>query len=285
MNQRRHRKPIQLLLALISIIAAFAANPSMAQQQTGIAPQDRDNPLKTLISGYYFIPFDLRALQDDDFDNPGFGSGNWKGIGVAYGEELWRETEGSAGKSCSSCHDSNSNIMRAAAAAYPKHSAKAGKVINLEQQINMCRTGQMSAEPWAYGTEELKGMTSFLRLQSRGLPATIRIDGGAAQSFELGKQIYNQPIGQLGMSCAQCHNDHYGKNYRDIQLSQGHSNGYPVFRNDTQRMSSLHERFNACYNIMRATPFDLGSPEYVALELYLAWRGKGLPLEAPAIRR
>ena len=28
-----------------------------------------------------------------------------------------------------------------------------------------------------------------------------------------------------------------------------------------------------------------GSPDYVALELYLGWRSKELPLEAPAVRR
>lgn len=175
--------------------------------------------------------------------------------------------------------------MRTAAATYPKYSKEAGKVINLEQRINMCRSDRMETQVWPYESEELKAMTSFLRLQSRGLPGTIRIDREAAAPFELGKHMYSQRIGQLGMSCASCHNDHAGKNYRDIQLSQGHSNGYPAFRNETQRMSSLHERFSACYGIMRATPFDLGSPEYVALELYLAWRGKGLPLEAPAVRR
>jgi sulfur-oxidizing protein SoxA len=36
---------------------------------------------------------------------------------------------------------------------------------------------------------------------------------------------------------------------------------------------------------MRAEPYELGSPEFVALELYLAWRGKGLPVETPAVRR
>jgi sulfur-oxidizing protein SoxA len=35
---------------------------------------------------------------------------------------------------------------------------------------------------------------------------------------------------------------------------------------------------------MRAEPFGAGSPEYIALELYLAWRGNGLPIETPAVR-
>jgi sulfur-oxidizing protein SoxA len=30
---------------------------------------------------------------------------------------------------------------------------------------------------------------------------------------------------------------------------------------------------------------DYGSPDLVALELYLAWRAEGLPMEAPGVRR
>ena len=33
-----------------------------------------------------------------------------------------------------------------------------------------------------------------------------------------------------------------------------------------------------------STPYKYGSPEYVNLELYLAWKGRGLPVETPAVR-
>jgi sulfur-oxidizing protein SoxA len=35
---------------------------------------------------------------------------------------------------------------------------------------------------------------------------------------------------------------------------------------------------------VRAEPREIGAGEYVALELYLAWRGNGLPIETPAVR-
>jgi sulfur-oxidizing protein SoxA len=43
--------------------------------------------------------------------------------------------------------------------------------------------------------------------------------------------------------------------------------------------------FEWCNTSVRAEPYPLGSDEYVDLELYLAWRGRGLPVETPAIRR
>jgi len=39
-----------------------------------------------------------------------------------------------------------------------------------------------------------------------------------------------------------------------------------------------------CIVGMRAEPYDYGAPEYVSLELYLMWRARGLPIEAPAVR-
>ena len=35
---------------------------------------------------------------------------------------------------------------------------------------------------------------------------------------------------------------------------------------------------------VRAVPYADGADEYVELELYLAWRARGLPVETPAVR-
>ena len=49
-------------------------------------------------------------------------------------------------------------------------------------------------------------------------------------------------------------------------------------------MISLHERFRMCNQLTRAEPQAVGSPDYVALELYLNWRSKDLPITAPGVR-
>ena len=50
-------------------------------------------------------------------------------------------------------------------------------------------------------------------------------------------------------------------------------------------MGSTHRMFGWCNDAMRAEPYALGSEEYLNLELYVAWRGRGLPIETPAVRR
>lgn len=239
-------------------------------------PQSRDNPLRELISGYNFNAIALRSLQDDDFDNPGF-------VWASQGEKLWNQAEGILGKSCASCH--LGDAMRGKAATYPRFVESAGKVVSLEQRINMCRDEKMRATPWPHESDSLLAMTAFIRLQSRQLPNNVAIDGRAAQTFALGKRLYYTRTGQYGMSCAQCHTERYGATLGGETLSQGHPNGAPAYRVSTQKLTSLHERFRECYRIMHAEPYEAGSPEYIALELYINWRANGLPLEAPAVRR
>jgi sulfur-oxidizing protein SoxA len=265
------------LLALTGLAAALCAGV-MAQERKSIPPKDQENPLSKLISGYYFSPLETRALQDDDFDNPGF---RW----VQQGEALWAKAEGGAQKSCSGCHGTANETMRGKAATYPKFDASAGQVLSLEQRVNTCRQNKMQATPWAPGSDELLAVTAHLGSQSRGLPLNVAIDGPAKPAFDAGRQLFNSRMGQLGMSCALCHNRHFGQMYRGALLSQGHANGFPAFQTEAKSFISLRDRFDACFALMRAEPFSAGSPEYTALELYVAWRGNGLPVETPAVRR
>ena len=75
--------------------------------------------------------------------------------------------------------------------------------------------------------------------------------------------------------CAQCHEDHWGKRLRAERISQGHANGFPIYRLEWQTLGSLHRRLRACFQGVRAEPFPSGTPEFVNLELYLAWRAQG----------
>ena len=43
--------------------------------------------------------------------------------------------------------------------------------------------------------------------------------------------------------------------------------------------------FEWCNTSVRAEPYPFGADAYVDLELYLAWRALGLPVETPAVRR
>jgi L-cysteine S-thiosulfotransferase len=188
-------------------------------------------------------------------------------------------------KSCAACHGENASGIAGAASRYPAIDPKTGALFNMEARINACRTRHQSASPYAYESKELIGLTAFLTHQSRGLPRSVVVDGQAAPYFAQGRKFYTTRQGQLNLSCAQCHDTSVGLKLRGDTISQGQTHGWPAYRLEWQSAGSLHRRLRACSLGVRAEILDYGSPDYVALELYLAWRGGDLPIEAPGVRR
>lgn len=241
-----------------------------------LLPVQAGSPPPTARSGYDFLTAEGRQLQDDDFANPGM-------LWVDIGEKLWEQSEGT-GKSCRSCHGA-ARGMGAAAARFPKYSATVGRVINLEQQINRCRTSRQRLPALPFESETLLALTGLVSHQARGSPVDVAIDGQAARSFERGRRFFNQRRGQLNLSCANCHDRYAGTRLHGEIISQGQVNGFPLYRQLWQTLASTHRMFAWCNEAVRAEPYAAGSQEYVDLELYARWRGRGLKVESPAVRR
>ncbi|MCY4138702.1 MAG: sulfur oxidation c-type cytochrome SoxA [Rhodobacteraceae bacterium] len=229
------------------------------------------------LSGYLYMGDQVRALQDDEFQNPGL-------FAVEFGEELWSTPTGGKGLSCQSCHEEASDSMRSVAATYPQFDEELGSLVNLEARINEMLTAYMDAPAFPQESDELLSLTAFVTFQSRGIPIGVDISGEAERYWQEGHEFYTQRRGQLNLACNQCHDDLAGFNLRGDRISQGHVNGFPVYRLMWNSMGSRHRMFRWCNWAVRAEPYELGSREYLSLELYLAWRSNGLPIEAPAVR-
>jgi sulfur-oxidizing protein SoxA len=264
----------------VSVSSAGPDNNTMTingQEIVTEAAAPAGSPLEKLYSGWRFRSPETQSFQLDDFENPGMPA-------VDTGAEIWTTVDGSEGKSCSSCHDEAEKSMKGVRASYPKWSEKLGKPHTLETQINECREERMGAKKWKWEASEMLAMTSFVGLQSRGMPVNVQTDGPMATWNENGKKLYYTKVGQLNMSCANCHEDNYGKHIRSDHLSQGQINGFPVYRLKWGGLGSIHRRFKGCMANIRATPYKRGSDEFIALELYVASRGAGLAVETPAVR-
>ncbi len=243
-----------------------------------VKPTAKNHPLKELRSGYHFSGKDIQAMQDNKVQNPGWA---W----AQYGKKLWSLEQGPNKKSCSSCHNKASASMKGIATRYPLFYEPEKRLINLSDRINLCRRKFLKVFPYEEHSNELLGLSIYVKSQSVGLPVNVKVSGPATKSFEAGKKIYYTPRGQLNMSCANCHENNVGKLFRGTKLSQGHSNGYPAFRLTWQKPGSLNQRINSCNTLIRAKPYGDFSEDYKALELYLAWRGQGLQIETPAVRK
>jgi len=158
-----------------------------------------DHPLDEVISGWHYRTPETRALEMDSFENPGM-------LGVEQGEELWNQVEGSAGKSCASCHDDASESMKGVGASYPKWHAQSERPMNIELRINQCRVDNMGAEAYPFDKKGQKPLTAYIKHQSFGMPVNVNLDEGDMQAWwEKGKEVYYRRTGQLNLSCASCH--------------------------------------------------------------------------------
>jgi sulfur-oxidizing protein SoxA len=229
-------------------------------------------------SGSDFLSPEMLRQQADEARNPAF-------FWVEQGRDLFSRKPASDRPACSGCHAEPQQSLRGAATRYPQVDAASGKLLSLEGRIELCRVERQGEPAFGYETVELLSMTAYVASLSRGLPVDVRTDGAAKPYFEAGKAFFERRQGQLNLSCRQCHDDLAGQKLRGDTISHGVGTGYPAYRLEWNDVGSLHRRLRACSLGVRATQFDYGSPEYLALELYLAARARGLPVETPGIRR
>ena len=217
-------------------------------------------PLAERRSGYEFMSPQTRAMQDDDVTGPAR-------FALLEGEGQWE-------RSCRSCHGDAASSMKGVAARYP--AVRGGRLLTLEQKIR-----DHVPNPPAFESPQLLALTAFVGRQSRGMPIEASWDNAF---FDRGRNIYYRRHGQLNLSCAQCHDERWGRKLAGSVIPQAHPTGYPIYRLEWQGMGSLARRIRGCMTGVRAEPYPPGSPEMAELELYLMWRARGMKLETPAVR-
>ena len=257
---------MRLLTSVLPNAIIFIA--ASAHSESATTPNKR-------LSGTQFMATSTQAMQQDDTLNPGM-------LWVKDGEALWQRSVGAGQKSCSNCHTASS--MKGVAARYPAFDDLLKRPITLSQRINQCQQKHQQAEPLKFESQDLLSLESYVAHQSRGIPVAPPDDKRLASHRQQGQQRYTQRIGQLNLSCAQCHDANAGGKLGSSQIPQAHPTGYPVYRLEWQAMGSLQRRLRNCMSGVRAEPFAYGAPELVELELHLAQRAKGMLIETPGVR-
>jgi sulfur-oxidizing protein SoxA len=226
-------------------------------------------------SSYELMSPENKAMQDDPSLNPAM-------FWVGDGETLWNAPAGQKNISCASCHGDAKKSMRGVATHFPKNVGS--KLQTLEGQINQCRLVAQKAPALAYESKDLLSLTAYVANQSKGMPIAIKETSQNKVDLSKGRQYFYQRMGQLNLSCAQCHEDRAGLKLGGSPIPEGHPNAYPIYRLEWQTLGSLQRRLRNCMSGVRAQQFEYGSPEMAQLELFLAWRARGLPLESPGVR-
>ena len=229
------------------------------------------------VTGFQQMSEDLQQMQQDPFANPGQ-------FWVQDGAALWSEDPGTGAESCAGCHGAAEEAMGGVAASYPAWDEVTGGPVDLAGRIELCRVRHQDAAPFGRESDALLALTAFVTDQSRGLPIAPPDDPRLTPWQERGESLFTTRVGQLNLSCAQCHEDNAGGHLASALIPQAHPTGYPQYRLEWQTMGSLSRRFDNCLFGVRAKRGEAGSDDYLALELYLKARAAGLEVESPAIR-
>jgi sulfur-oxidizing protein SoxA len=227
-------------------------------------------------SGFEDMSPATQAMQRDDSANPAM-------LWASEASQLWGRVPLQSTRSCASCHG-ELTAMRGVAARYPAFDAQLARPVDLGGRINLCRERHQQLAPWPAEHPDLLALEAGIGLQSRGMPIAPPIDPRLAAFRDRGAALFLQRIGQLDLSCAQCHDALAGGHLAGTTIPQGHATGYPLYRLEWQALGSLGRRIRNCMTGVRAEPLAYGSIEMAELELYLAARAMGMPLETPAVR-
>ena len=228
-------------------------------------------------SGFDFMTDALRAMQVDESSNPGT-------LWVKDGEAAWAAKSGADDRSCASCHGDAASSMRGVAARYPAFDDASGTPITLSGRINACRVRHQHAPRLDRENDTLLALEAFVGRQSRGQSVAPPLDARLDPARRRGEALYRQRMGQLDLSCAQCHDANAGRRLAGSVIPQAHPTGYPIYRLEWQSVGSLARRVRGCMTGVRAEPFADDASELVELELYLKQRAAGMPVEIPAVR-
>lgn len=226
-------------------------------------------------SGFEDMSPATQAMQKDDSENPAM-------LWVKDGEQLWSRP-GANSKSCASCHGDMAS-MRGVAARYPAWDAPLSRPVNLGTRIKICRERHQGERALPPEHAQLLALETAVAMQSRGMAIAPPEDTRLAPARERGARWFSQRIGQLDLSCAQCHTERAGSRLAGNVIPEGHATGYPIYRLEWQGMGSLSRRIRNCMTGVRAEPFAYGSAEMAEIELHLATRAMGMKIETPAVR-
>ena len=270
------RMPSRITLLLGAIVSVWLAAAGPAQGQTEpttpvVSPADQRR------SGFSFMSPSTQALQRDDGQNPAM-------LWVRDGERLWRAARGPATASCSTCHGDVTQSMRDVATRYPAWDQGLGRVIGLPHRISLCRERHQGVAAGAAEPDEGLALEALIARQSRGLPIAAVEDPRLKPALEQGRALYQLRIGQMGLSCRDCHDQRAGQRLAGSPIPEGHPTAYPIYRLQWQALGTLSRRLRGCFTGVRAEPPEAHSEVMTALELFLRDRAAGMIHEGPGVR-
>jgi sulfur-oxidizing protein SoxA len=206
---------------------------------------------------------------------------------IDTGKALYMKT-GAAGKSCASCHDKPDTLFKRWGAEMPKWDNGMKRMIGVEEFITR-HGAATTGEKWLIESEDNIKLAVYMRSLANGEPIMLDINSPAAKAaLARGEALTHARVGQLNLSCQDCHSPSMGAEHwmRGQYLGEmkGQITHFPTWRTSRDQIWDIRRRFQWCNVQVRANELSPDAPEYADLEFYLTSLSSGMRLEIPGIR-
>lgn len=211
---------------------------------------------------------------------------------VANGEELLAEYCGGEAGLAAFLNVSEDNLP-AYIAGFPRYLPDFKQVVGVDQVLQglMSKNGY---KPFKLKSSNMFDMSAYAKSIANGEKSNININANSQmkEAYALGKKTYMTARGGRGLSCNSCHSaDIVGRVLRTQPLPDLGKHGvavaatWPAYRMTKSSLRTLQRRFQGCMKNALLKVIPIGSPEMVALEVYLTNEAKGAEIAVPGLKR
>lgn len=192
---------------------------------------------------------------------------------AAQGEELFHR-KGPSGKTLEECDFGlGKGVIEGVYARLPKYFPDTGRVQDLESRVYTCMQTVQGYRPEEIKRDEVKAITTYIASKSSKARIQVKPTHPAELAmYTLGREIWYTRAGPRDMSCAVCHDTDAGHRVRLSPVrspKQGLGNEWPAYRFEEDRLYTMEDRINFCYESIGIPAPRPYSEVHIALTMYM----------------
>jgi len=178
-------------------------------------------------------------------------------------------------------------------AGFPRYIDKIGMVVAIDQMLQAFMYDR-GKEPYPLKSAEMDAFSAYVKSLANGEKINIDVNANdhMKRAYRLGEEMFKMRRGKRGLSCYSCHSpDVVGLRLRmqilpdlgDPKVKAAAT--WPAYRMTKGKMFTLQKRFQQCMKNALLAKLPLGSPQMVALEVYVTDMAKGQEIQIPGLKR
>lgn len=248
--------------------------------------------LTAALAALLSLPLVAENLSMSDKDKELYSSDENPGeLYVSKGEGIFKKTFGSTDELAKFLGVEKSKLA-AELATYPKYLQKAGKVVSLDQMLQLAMH-EKGLKPFKLTSEDMVFMSSYVfSLANEQKMAVDTTSEHAKEYYDYGKKIYYTQRGERGLSCYSCHSQgvlgmrlrmQILPNLGAPEFKSGAT--WPAYRMTKSELTTLQKRFQGCMENSSQKKLAIGSKEMTALELYVRSMANNQTVAIPGLKR